>query len=297
VSFRSGAALITTVILIALTSTGALAATSSPEVGTSAEDVDLSTVPGATPYGKGSAIPLRGDVPDWYTPKLAARVDAANGEPVAAPNDAPLPSEVGIRPGAWMISPYGCTMNFIFKRAGVYSIGTAGHCVDKLGQEVVLLTLAPGGEDPVLVEVGEVLKRHDNGIGDDFALVSVRPRLQPQVSPTTALIGGPCGRYAGFGPQTVAHVGHGLAIGTGGTPRAGAALTWFENSYGWDGAAIFGDSGSPVRVTDLKAAGNLTHLVVDKKFLPSFIAGTRIQKMLKIAGSYSLANSPLCLGG
>jgi hypothetical protein len=297
VSFRSSAALIITVILITLTSTGALAASASPEVGTSAEDVDLSTMPGATPYGEGSAIPLRGDVPDWYTPGLAARVDAANGEPVAAPNDAPLPSEVGIRPGAWMISPYGCTMNFIFKQAGVNAIGTAGHCVDKLGQEVVLLTLAPGGENPVLVEVGKVLKRHDNGIGDDFALVSIRPKLQPQVSPTTALIGGPCGKYAGFGPETVAHVGHGLVIGTGGTPRAGAALTWFENSYGWDGVAIFGDSGSPVRVTDLKAAGNLTHLVVDENFLPSFIAGTRIQKMLKIAGDYNLANSPLCLGG
>lgn len=296
-SFRSGAALITTVILIALTSTGTLAATSSPEVGTSAEEIDLSTVPGATPYGDGHAIPLRGDVPGWYTPELAARVDAANGEPVAAPNDAPLPSEVGIRPGAWMISPYGCTMNFIFKQAGVYAIGTAGHCVDKLGQEVVLMTLAPGGENPVLVEVGEVLRRHDNGIGDDFALVSIRPGLQPQVSPTTALIGGPCGRYSGFGPETVTHVGHGLVIGTGGTPRAGAALTWFENSYGWDGAAIFGDSGSPVRVTDLKAAGNLTHLVVNRNFLPSFIAGTRIQKMLKIANGYNLADSPLCLGG
>jgi len=297
VSFRSGAALIFALVLIALASTGALAATRSPEVGTSAEEIDLSTVPGTTPYGEGSAIPLRGDVPDWYTSELAARVDAANGEPVAAPNDAPLPSEVGIRPGAWMISPYGCTMNFIFEQAGVYAIGTAGHCVDKRGQEVVLLTLAPGGENPVLVEVGKVLKRHDNGIGDDFALVSIRPKLQPQVSPTTALIGGPCGRYTGFGPETVAHVGHGLVIGTGGTPRAGVALTWFEDSYGWDGAAIFGDSGSPVRVTDLKAAGNLTHLVVNRKFIPSFIAGTRIQKMLKIADGYSLANSPLCLGG
>lgn len=296
VRFRSGVALTTTVILTVLTSTGTLAASASPEVGTSAEDVDLSTVPGATPYGEGSAIPLRADVPDWYTPELAAEVDAANGEPVAAPDDAPLPSEVGIRPGAWMISPYGCTMNFIFERSGTYAIGTAGHCVDKVGQEVVLLTLAPGGENPVLVEVGEVLKRHNNGIGDDFALVSIRPELQSQVSPTTALIGGPCGQYAGSGPETVAHIGHGLVIGTGGTPRAGAALTWFDDSYGWDGAAIFGDSGSPVRVTDLKAAGNLTHLVVDRDFVPSFIAGTRIQKMLKIARGYSLADSPLCLG-
>jgi hypothetical protein len=294
--FRGGAALIAMVIFSILTATGALGATRSPEVGTAAKDIDLSTVPGTIPYGDGYSIPLRGDVPDWYTQGLAARVDAANGRPVAAPDDAPLPSEAGIRPGAWMISPHGCTMNLIFKQTAEIAIGTAGHCVDRLGQEVVLLTLAPGGGNPVLVEVGRVLKRHNNGIGDDFALVSVRPALQRWISPTTALIGGPCGQYAGFGPETVYHIGHGLVIGTGGTPRAGAALTWYKNSYGWDGAAIFGDSGSPVRVTDFKAAGNLTHLVVNRRYLPSFIAGTRIQKMLKIASGYTLAHSPLCLG-
>jgi len=74
----------------------------------------------------------------------------------------------------------------------------------------------------------------------------------------------------------------------------GLALTWNADSFGWDGAAIFGDSGSPVRVTDLKAAGDLTHLVVDANWLPSFIAGTRIGKMLQIAGGWSLLNSTLC---
>jgi hypothetical protein len=215
--------------------------------------------------------------------------------PVAAPKDAPLPSEVGIRPGAWMIAPAGCTMNFIFSRSGQFAIGTAGHCVDEVGQNVVLLTLAPGGANPVLVDVGTVLARRDNGIGDDFALVSIRPELYPWVSPTTAVVGGPCGPYTGFGPESVAHYGHGLVIGTGGTPRLGLALTWRSDSYGWSGLAIFGDSGSPARVTTLPAAGNLTHLVVDSNWLPSFIAGTRIGRMLQIASGWSLASSPLCL--
>lgn len=57
---------------------------------------------------------------------------------------------------------------------------------------------------------------------------------------------------------------------------------------------IFGSSGSPVRVTDLEAAGDLTHLVVSTKWLPSFIAGTRIVKMLQIANGWSLLDSPLC---
>jgi hypothetical protein len=49
-----------------------------------------------------------------------------------------------------------------------------------------------------------------------------------------------------------------------------------------------------VRVTDLKAAGDLTHLVVDTRWLPNYIAGTRIGKMLRIAKGWSLASSPLC---
>ena len=46
---------------------------------------------------------------------------------------------------------------------------------------------------------------------------------------------------------------------------------------------------------DLMAAGNLTHLVVDTACLPSFIAGTRIGRILEIAGGWSLVSSALCL--
>jgi hypothetical protein len=60
-------------------------------------------------------------------------------------------------------------------------------------------------------------------------------------------------------------------------------------------APIFGDSGRLPRVTDLKAAGNLTHLVVDTAWLPIFIAGTRIGRIIDIAGGWSLAGSALCL--
>jgi len=263
-------------------------------IGTIASSVNLQNAPGAVPYEDGWAIPLAGARPAWYTPELEQQVIAAGGTPVAAPTDAPLPSEIGIRPGSWMISPYGCTMNFIFTKTGQFAIGTAGHCVDKIGQHVVLITLAPGTQNPVLVDIGTVVARHENGIGDDFALVAINPVLNPWVSATTAVIAGPCGQYTGFGPETVTHYGHGLVIGTGGTPRAGVALTWKTDAYGWDSPAIFGDSGSPVRVTALQAAGDLTHLVVDSKWLPSIIAGTRIGKMLQIAKGWSLVNSPVC---
>jgi len=289
------AALVALALTALAAGAGHAAATQAPALGTFASAVDLRTVGGAVPHGDGWAVPLRAQRPSWYTAELASEVDQANGAPVAAPAQAPLPSEIGIRPGAWMIAPYGCTMNFIFKKSGSYGIGTAGHCVDKLGQEVVLLTVAPGGSNPVLVEVGTVQARQDNGIGADFALVSVRPQVSSWVDPTIAVVAGPCGAYSGSGPETVAHYGHGLVIGTGGTPRAGVALTWKNASYGWDGAAIFGDSGSPVRVTGLAAAGNLTHLVVDSRWLPSFIVGTRIGKMLSIANGWSLVSSSLCL--
>jgi hypothetical protein len=280
-------------VLAVVLAANPVVAEQAPPVGTFAANVDLRGM--AVPFENGYAIELRGARPDWYTPQLEQQVLAAQGQPVAAPLDAPFPGEVGIRPGSWMISPAGCTMNFVFQKSGAFAIGTAGHCVDKVGESVVLLTVAPGGSNPVLVDVGTVIAKHDNGVGDDFALVSIRPVLYPWVSPTIAVVGGPCGAYYGSGPETVWHYGHGLAIGTGGTPRAGVALTWRTTAFGWDGAAIFGDSGSPVRVTDLKAAGDLTHLVVDTKWLPSFIAGTRIGKILSIAKGWSLANSSLCV--
>ena len=275
-------------LMMLVTASAASAAT--PTLGSSP---DWSTVDGAVPYGSGHAIPLKAATPAWFTDELAARVHEADGAPVAAPPEAPLPGEVGIRPGSWMIAPAGCTMNFVFGSPGAYSIGTAGHC-GKTGEAVTLLTLAPGGANPVLVDVGTVQKSVDGGIGNDFALVSIRPELQEWVSPTIAVVAGPCGSYGGSGPEAVFHYGHGLAVGTGGTPRAGLALTWQSTAFGWSGAAAPGDSGSAVRVnTGMQAAGDLTHLVVDTKWVPSYIAGTRMGRILQIAGQ-PLANSPLC---
>jgi hypothetical protein len=276
------------VLILLVSTTTASAAT--PAVGSSP---DWSTVDGAVSYGTGHAVPLKAATPAWFTDALAARVDAANGVPVAAPTDAPLPGEIGIRPGSWMIAPAGCTMNFVFGSPGSYSIGTAGHC-GNVGDDVVLITLAPGGANPVLVDLGTVQKSVNGGIGNDFALVSIRPELQSWVSPTIAVVAGPCGSYTGSGPEPVFHYGHGLAVGTGGTPRAGLALKWDSTAFGWSGVAAPGDSGSAVRVnTGMQAAGDLTHLVVDTAWLPSYIAGTRMDRILQIAGQ-PLANSPLC---
>src|SRR5688572_1591728 len=85
-----------------------------PAVGTPVSPSLLFPDPRAVSHGNGWAIPLSGARPKWYTVDLSRRVIEAEGLPVAAPAGAPLAAEVGIRPGAWMVEPHGCTMNFVF---------------------------------------------------------------------------------------------------------------------------------------------------------------------------------------
>lgn len=292
-----------------------------PKGGVAPTSVDPASVKGAYRLDSGAwAVPLRSAQPDWLTDehKQAARNGPTPAPAAAVAPDVPLSGYVGIRPGSEMVEPYGCTMNFIFQKSGVFAIGTAGHCVDKVGQPVTLLTVAPGSppraENLVLVTIGEVISKSDNGIGSDFALVSIKPELQSWVFPTEAVVGGPCGAYTGDGTlpdvnnwnpivkgenpveagETIYHYGHGLVLGTGGTARGGAATAWTTDAYFWAGAVIFGDSGSAARIQDLKAAGDVTHLVIDLKY-PAYNAGTRISKMLSLASGYSLVNSPYCV--
>jgi hypothetical protein len=282
---------------------------------------DITAGAGSLPGG-GYAFELKGETPHWYTPELHAKVVAAGkqGRSVPIPDGAELPQSgllfTGIRPGSWMLFPSWCTMNFVFgdgslasapasarssddslkpkgekanpgkKRTssgggGLY-IGSAGHC-GEVGDEVTIVG-APG----VLMNIGTVVKSVDNGVGDDFLLVQIDPEWYDETNPSMAHFGGPTGARAPAIGDPVVHSGHGLAIGTGGTPRAGL-VAWLgdgdeANAYGWDGEAINGDSGSAVRHLEGGAVGNLTHLVVGTNYLPAFIAGTTIDRMLQIAG-------------
>jgi hypothetical protein len=250
-------------------------------------------------------VELSAPTPDWYTPELHAEVLAAGADGVPLPADADVPMSAlaftGIRPGAWMISPAWCTMNFVFGGGGSAAvkgkgkkssgggsglyIGTAGHCTE-VGDEVVLV-MAPG----VLVNIGRTTKSVDGGIGNDFALVEIRPELHASTNPSMAVIAGPTGTGAPAFGQPIEHVGHGVVVGTGGTPRAGVVAYTGEGdtndsgaAYGWDGAASPGDSGSGVRAATGEAVGNLTHLVVGTTYLPAVIAGTTAARMEQIAG-------------
>lgn len=314
------AAALTVGLAAPATGSGAVGAGTVPTAGTGTENVDPASVRGSyrLPDG-GWAVPIRAARPDWFTPELQERT--RKGKPTPAPSEAvgpdvPLSGYVGIRPGSEMIFPYGCTMNFVFGSPGSYSIGTAGHCVDKIGDAVTLLTIAPGtppsAENLVLVEIGTVKKRVENGVGADFALVSIKPELQGWVFPTIPQVGGPCGVYTGDGLTDVSvplrghstaepgeqifHYGHGVGIGTGGTARTGHGLYWDTDAFWWAGTVVFGDSGSAARVgtTGLGAAGDVTHLVVDSRRLGATAAGTRAAKLERIAGK-PIVSSPYCL--
>ena len=253
---------------------------------------------------------LRKPSPAWYDAKQQRKMDRDENGVATAPVDAPLPPYVGIRPGNLMIAPFLCTMNFIFQKGGTLAIGTAGHCVE--GNEPVdLLTLAPdGGGDPVpvLVRLGRVLLKRDGGVGRDYALVEIPPHLHSWVFPTLSVVGGPCGVFAGGDPQPVAHYGHGLGVGTGGTPRAGmgfeiegkppikirgADWDWDADSIVWAGISNGGDSGSGVRIAQMPAVSNLTHGISVTGLDPGVISwGTRVTTIT--SSGWQLVDSPLC---
>jgi hypothetical protein len=245
------------------------------------------------------AVPLSAPTPTWYTADLHAQVleAATRGEGVALPAgaEADVPASglafTGIRPGSWMLFPAGCTLNFVFGSPGSYAIGTAGHCTN-VGEEVTIVA-APG----VLMNIGTTTRSVNNDVGDDFALISIRPEMQEHVRPSMAYFGGPTGAGDPQFGDVVQHTGHGLVIGTGGTPRAGAVVyrgpgeNAGSDAIAWVGASAPGDSGGPVTLLGGAAAGNLTHLVVGGPYVPGDVAGTSISRILSIAGM-PLATAP-----
>lgn len=227
---------------------------------------------------------LKAAAPAWYTDALHQKVLAAGarGVPIPAGVDIPASSLVflGIRPGQSILlsGGGGCTTNFVFGSMGSYHIGTAGHC-GKVG-ESVLMIFAPG----VLANIGTVVKSVNGGIGNDFALISIHPAFQEMVSPSMAHWGGPNGSYSGPGaPLVVKHSGHGLVIGTGGTPRVGVGTLFTSTAWRFIGAITFGDSGSGAIDGNGKAIGNITHISVNFSPLGT-AAGTSIIRMKSIAG-------------
>ena len=236
--------------------------------------------------------------PDWYTPTFHQEVLAAGAEGVQVSEErlnteCPGYASRGVSAAGCIVEPYGCTANFIFTDGSSSYIGTARHCVDDVGDAVVMQV-----DTTTLAAAGEVVRRTpgDGEPGHDFALVKLYPDVVEKwgTEPALPVVGGPNGIYDGCSTQPVKYYGHGYGVATAqGKPEAGLATNWHDDGYGWTGFGAPGDSGSPVVLADGRAAGNFTHLVVDLDEYPgSDHAGMRMTAILDFLGpAYRLVNA------
>lgn len=237
----------------------------------------------------------------YPTPTMVDR--AGNATPVALPTVATYAGTgyFGIRPGAFLLLLSGdsigwCSTAHVVGSPGSYDITTAGHCGRSGDTATVIAAFgdAEGVLNPILLDFGRFATSHDNELGDDWAIIDIEAEHQGLVTPTMPVWGGPRGTYrkqgavasvtfpkrgllptVGVTPdpllaQTLVHYGHGSAVGTGGTPRAGETVHWGSRHFMFFGAISPGDSGSGANTlagdavgATMQAAGIMTHLWID----------------------------------
>ena len=225
--------------------------------------------------------------------KLAKKGAKGVSIPLAALNtECPGVQSPGVSAGGCIVAPAGCTANFIFTDGSSQYVGTARHCVDRIGQTVTMQV-----DTTTIADVGTVshMTSGEGEPGNDWALVRIDPAVAAEwgVNPAMPVIGGPQGIYTGCGPTPVFHYGHGYGVAVGqGKVEAGLATNVFDDGYGWTGAGAPGDSGSGVLTAPGgPAIGNFTHLIVDLGAYPgSDLAGMRITKAMSQFG-VSLVNA------
>jgi len=225
--------------------------------------------------------------------KLAKKGAKGASIPLAALNtECPGVQSPGVSAGGCIVAPAGCTANFIFTDGSSQYVGTARHCVERIGQTVTMQV-----DTTTIADVGTVshMTSGEGEPGNDWALVKIDPAVAAEwgVNPAMPVIGGPQGIYTGCGPTPVFHYGHGYGVAVGqGKVEGGLATNVFDDGYGWTGAGAPGDSGSGVLTAPGgPAIGNFTHLIVDLGAYPgSDLAGTRITKALDLF-NVSLVNA------
>jgi hypothetical protein len=225
--------------------------------------------------------------------KLAKKGAKGVHIPLAALNtECPGIQSPGVSAAGCIVAPAGCTANFIFTDGSSQYVGTARHCVDRVGQTVTMQV-----DTTTVADVGTVshMTSGEGEPGNDWALIRIDPAVAAEwgVNPAIPVIGGPQGIYTGCEPTPVVHYGHGYGVAVGqGKPEFGFSTNLYDDGYGWTGFGAPGDSGSPV-LTSLggPAIGNFTHLIVDLGAYPgSDLAGMRITAMMARFG-VSLVNA------
>jgi hypothetical protein len=251
--------------------------------------------------------------PSWLTPELEAKIIAAGPkglEVKLAPNATEVNclgtappyagadgvSVTAVAAGTCMVSPHGCTMNFIFTDGVSKYIGTAGHCV--AGGRTVIAQIAtrvdPTNTVVTLAAIGSVTKSWNSGIGRDFALVKINPGFKVVSGMAGAL--GPTGVFCGDPVgQPVMHYGHGyIFFVEQGHPKFGEvipdATILFKfaspRGFNWVGYGLPGDSGSGVMNDAGLAVGDLTHGIgVAGVPVPGLSFGTEMGGIFSLIGS------------
>jgi hypothetical protein len=219
----------------------------------------------------------------FMKPKMEKKLSKKGAKGVSIPlaalnTECPGVQSPGVSAGGCIVAPAGCTANFIFTDGASQYVGTARHCVDRVGQTVTMQV-----DTTTIADVGTVshMTSGEGVPGNDWALIRIDPAVAAEwgVNPAMPVIGGPQGIYTGCGPTPVFHYGHGYGVAVGqGKVEGGLATNVYDDGYGWTGAGAPGDSGSGVLVSPGGAAiGNFTHLIVDLGAYPgSDLAGMRI---------------------
>src|SRR5919202_619363 len=256
--------------------------------------------------------------PTWLTDELQAKIVAAGPQglelplPEAGPDATVNPDCLGTAPpyasttgvsvtavsaGTCMVSPSGCTMNFVFSDGPSNYIGTAGHCAGNGKTVIAQVGTRVDPTDTVLVTlaaIGTTVKSWNQGIGKDFALVKIDPgfRVVPGVAGALRPPGVFCGDPVG---QPVMHYGHGyIFFVEQGYAKFGEVIPDLTlvfpfttpDGFNWVGYGLPGDSGSGVMNDAGLAVGDLTHgLAVAGLPVPGLNFGTTMGGIFNLIGS------------
>jgi hypothetical protein len=270
----------------------------------------------STDAGTGEALgTLDQPRPEWLTDELEAQIVASGSEGVEVelqPNAAlelnclgTAPPYVGtdgasltaVSAGTCMVSPSGCTMNFVFTDGTSSYIGTAGHCAGNGKTVIAQVSTRVDPTDTVFVTlaaIGSVVKSWNGGIGKDFALVKINsgfkvvPGMAGALGPTGVFCGDPVG-------QPVMHYGHGyIFFVEQGIAKFGEVIPDLTllfkfaspNGFNWVGYGLPGDSGSGVMNAAGLAVGDLTHGIgIAGIPVPGLNMGTDMGGIFNLIGS------------
>src|ERR671934_1657421 len=256
--------------------------------------------------------------PSWLTDELQARIVAAGPQgleiplPNAGPDATVDPDCLGTAPpyaspagvsitavsaGTCMVSPAGCTMNFIFTDGTSNYIGTAGHCAGRGKTVIAQIATRVDPTNTVMVTlaaIGSVVKSWNQGIGKDFALVKIDPAYK--VVPGVAGALGPPRVFCGdpVGQPLMHHRPGGIFFVEQGYAKFGEVVpdldTVFKfttsDGYNWVGYGLPGDSGSEVMNDAGLAVGDLTHGIgVAGVPVQGLNFGTDMQGIFNLIGS------------